>query len=218
MIIVTSKNNELPLKNQVVYEVSEGPSGKSVSPSNANGQPALSVRNTVISAGNSETISTQSSLFDTLSVDMSGPSSASSASSSSSSASSNLVGGSSSSSSWPSTSVSMGKGASGRKPPTMNHTGPKNLILLTTYHQYLLGLGVLSICVGFIRALASIFLLWNSVEKVCLHHQLDTVYLDILYTHLVMRQLFDIIKQLRLSKNSRSTKNMLRGGLSSFSR
>lgn len=163
MIIVTTNNIELAPRNQVVFELHPAPPMSSFS-STGNGPPApSSVHNTAVSSGDRSTISTQSSL-DTSSVYLTA--SSASSSSSSSSTSSTHPGTSGSSSSWPSQSISASKGPSGRKPPFMNHTGPKKLIPLANYHNYLLCLGILSICVGFVRALASSFLLWNSVEKV----------------------------------------------------
>ncbi|CAL8122440.1 unnamed protein product [Orchesella dallaii] len=177
-IIVTTNNNELAPRNQVVFEIPQS------SPVNNNGQPAQSVHSAVANAGEQDTISTQSSLFDTSNVYISSSSSSSSsgaapppASPASSSSSSSSGGASSSTStssssshgggsnSWPLSSVSTSKGPSGRKPPVMNHVGPKKLIPLSNYHTYLLILGIISVCVGFIRTVASIFLLWNSVEK-----------------------------------------------------
>jgi hypothetical protein len=48
-------------------------------------------------------------------------------------------------------------------------TTVKKFIPLTTYYSCLIALGVLSLSVGFVRTLSSIFLLWNSVEKVRVH-------------------------------------------------
>lgn len=164
MIIVTTNNNELVPRNQVVYEIHQpAPSPTQNNNGLNNSPPSLSLYNTGYSAREQETISTQSSLFDTSSVYLTQQSSSASSSSSPSQAQGADGNGSST---WPLSSVSTGKGPSGRKPPSVKHMGPKKLVPLANYHNYLLCLGILSICVGFIRTLASIFLLWNSVEKV----------------------------------------------------
>jgi hypothetical protein len=45
-------------------------------------------------------------------------------------------------------------------------TNPKKLVPLSSNNSYLIALGCIALGCGFVRTLSSIFLLWNSVEKV----------------------------------------------------